>query len=110
MSDWCGPWLLSSLFYVATTLTAEGSDHTEIHEATYGLLQQPLDAAQFSVLIDGEHVSVMYGCSTFPSHSLYLHTVINSRTRGTEFHIEKFSYWCFNEFVNNVRSKKQYSN
>lgn len=46
--------------YVATTLTAESGDPAAIHEATYELLRQSLDAAQFNSLIGGEYAAAMY--------------------------------------------------
>ena len=46
--------------YVATTFLPETDDPAEIHEATYGLLQQSLDAAQFNSLIVGEYAAGMY--------------------------------------------------
>ena len=46
--------------YVATTFLPETDDPAEIHEATYGLLQQSLDAAQFNSLISGDYAAAMY--------------------------------------------------
>ncbi len=46
--------------YVATTLTAESDDPAAMHEVTYGLLRQSLDAAQFNSLIGGEYAVAMY--------------------------------------------------
>lgn len=46
--------------YVATTLTAESGDPAAMHEATYELLRQSLDAAQFNSLIGGEYAAAMY--------------------------------------------------
>lgn len=46
--------------YVATTFTAEADDPAAMHEATYGLLRQSLDAAQFNSLIGGEYAAAMY--------------------------------------------------
>jgi len=51
--------------YVATTFTAELDDPEAVHGATYGLLQQSLDAAQFNALIGGEYAATMY---TSPQH------------------------------------------
>lgn len=46
--------------YVATTFTAESGDPAAMHEATYELLRQSLDAAQFNSLIGGEYAAAMY--------------------------------------------------
>ncbi|MCY4182491.1 MAG: glycosyltransferase family 39 protein [Gammaproteobacteria bacterium] len=46
--------------YVATTFAAETEDPAAVHEATYGLLRQSLDAAQFNALISGEYAAAMY--------------------------------------------------
>ena len=46
--------------YVATTFTAESGDPEAIHEATYELLRQSLDTAQFNSLIGGEYAAAMY--------------------------------------------------
>ncbi len=46
--------------YVATTFAAETEDPAAVHEATYGLLRQSLDAAQFNALIGGEYAAAMY--------------------------------------------------
>lgn len=46
--------------YVATTLTAESGNPEAMHEATYELLRQSLDAAQFNSLIGGEYAAAMY--------------------------------------------------
>ena len=46
--------------YVATTFAAESDDPAAVHEATYGLLRQSLDAAQFNALIGGEYAAAMY--------------------------------------------------
>lgn len=46
--------------YVATTFTAESGGPVAMHEATYELLRQSLDAAQFNSLIGGEYAAAMY--------------------------------------------------
>ena len=46
--------------YVATTFSAGSEDPAAIHEATYALLRQSLDAAQFNSLIGGEYAAAMY--------------------------------------------------
>lgn len=46
--------------YVATTFTAESGSPAAMHEATYELLRQSLDAAQFNSLIGGEYAAAMY--------------------------------------------------
>ncbi len=46
--------------YVATTFSAGSEDPAAIHEATYELLRQSLDAAQFNSLIGGEYAAAMY--------------------------------------------------
>ncbi len=46
--------------YVATTFAAETEDPAAVHEATYGLLRQSLEAAQFNSLIGGEYAAAMY--------------------------------------------------
>ncbi len=46
--------------YVATTFADEAGDPAAMHEATYGLLRQSLDAAEFNSLIGGEYAAAMY--------------------------------------------------
>ena len=46
--------------YVATTFTAGSDNPAATHEATYELLRQSLDAAQFNSLIAGEYAAGMF--------------------------------------------------
>ena len=46
--------------YMATTFTAVADNSAAMHEATYGLLRQSLETAQFNSLIGGEYAAAMY--------------------------------------------------
>ncbi len=46
--------------YVATTFTPDSDDSAAIHTATYDLLKQSLDVAQFNSLISGKYPAAMH--------------------------------------------------